>query len=262
MSVTHPHVIAAVAAALFGFVIGSFVGVVADRVPRSLSIVRPGSHCTSCDEPLRPIDNIPVLSYLILRGRCHSCGVRIPPRDLYVESTTAALFVVIAWRIPTMWAIPAYCVLAAGLVALSAIDLSHKRLPTPIVYITSAAAGLLVIAASFPSHRVGHLIPALIGAAACFGGFLLVWFVAPKAMGFGDVRLAGLCGGALGWLGAGSIFVGLVASFIFAGIPAVVMLARGKATRKTAIAFGPFLALGTLVAVCFGQTIAHAWVNV
>jgi leader peptidase (prepilin peptidase)/N-methyltransferase len=262
MNVAHPHAVAAIVSGLFGLVIGSFVGVVADRVPREESVVKPPSHCTSCGAQLRVVDNIPVISYLVLRGKCHSCDVRIPPVDLYVELTTALLFVAFAWRLPTLWALPSYCVLAAGLVALSVIDFAHKRLPTPIVYLTAGSAGALLVLASWPSHRFGHLVGAAIGAGACFAVFLLIWFVAPKAMGFGDVRLAGLCGGALGWLGSGAVAVGMVGAFLFAGVPAVVMLILGKANRKTAIAFGPFLALATIVGVCFGETIAHAWLTI
>jgi leader peptidase (prepilin peptidase)/N-methyltransferase len=261
MNVADPHAVVAVVAAVFGLIIGSFVGVVADRVPRKESIVRPSSHCTSCGAALRTVDNVPVVSYLVLRGRCRSCGVHIPPRDLYVELATAVLFAAIAWRLPTFWALPAYCLLAAGLVALSAIDVAHKLLPRPVLYVTAAIFTVGLVLASWPSHRLHDLLPALIGAAACFVVFLAIWFVQPKAMGFGDVRLAALCGGALGWLGLGSVAVGMFASFVFAAVPAVVMLARGNANRKTAIAFGPFLALGTLFAVCFGPTIAHAWLH-
>ncbi len=262
MSVNDPHLLAGVVAAVFGLLIGSFAGVVADRVPRKESVVRPPSHCTSCAAPLRTIDNVPVVSYLLLGGKCHACGVRIPPRDLYVELTTAVLFAGMAWRLPTFWALPAYSLLAAGLVALSAIDFQHRLLPRPVLYVTAAIFAVLVVAASWPSHRFGHLTDALIGAGACFVVFLAIWFVSPKAMGFGDVRLAALCGAALGWISLPSIAVGMVAAFILAGIPAVAMLARGKADRKTALAFGPYLALGTMVAVCFGPAIAHAWVNV
>lgn len=261
MSIPTPHLLAGIVAAVFGLVIGSFAGVVADRVPRKESIVSPASHCTACAAPLRTIDNVPVVSYLLLGGRCHRCGVRIPPRDLYVELATAVIFAGVAWRLPTFWALPAYSLLAAGLVALSAIDLEHRLLPRPVLYTTAAIFAVLVVAASWPSHRFGHLLPALIGGAACFLVFLIIWFVSPKAMGFGDVRLAALCGAALGWISLATVLVGMVAAFILAGVPAIALLARGKADRKTALAFGPYLALGTMVAVCFGPSIAHAWTN-
>jgi leader peptidase (prepilin peptidase)/N-methyltransferase len=254
--------VAAVVAGVFGLLIGSFVGVVADRVPRKESIVRPPSHCTSCDAPLRTLDNIPVVSYLVLRGRCHACGAHIPPRDLFVELITAASFAILAWRLPTFWAVPAYCLLAAGLVALSAIDFEHKLLPRTVLYVTAGISGVLLVLASLPSHRLHDLLVAAIGGAICLVGFLVIWFVAPRAMGFGDVRLAALGGAALGWLGLGAVAVGMLGAFVFAGVPAIMMLASGKADRKTAIAFGPYLALGTVVAACFGPAIAHAWVRI
>jgi leader peptidase (prepilin peptidase) / N-methyltransferase len=262
VDLAHPHAVAAVIAGVFGLLIGSFVGVVADRVPRKESVVRPPSHCTSCAAPLRTFDNIPVVSYLVLRGRCHACGAHIPPRDLVVELITAGTFATLAWRLPTFWALPAYCLLAAGLVALSAIDLQHRLLPRPVLYITAAISGVLLILASWPSHRFHDLLVAAIGGAACFAVFFLIWFVAPRAMGFGDVRLAGLGGAALGWLGLGAVGVGVFGAFLFAGVPALVMLATGKANRKTAVAFGPYLALGTVVGACFGLVIAHAWVSI
>jgi leader peptidase (prepilin peptidase)/N-methyltransferase len=262
VDLTHPHAVAAVVAGVLGLVIGSFVGVVADRVPRQESLVRPPSHCTSCEAPLRPFDNIPVFSYLVLHGRCHGCGGYIPPRDLFVELVTAASFATLAWRLPTFWAVPAYCLLVAGLVALSAIDLEHKLLPRRVLYVTAGISGVLLVLASWPSHRFEHLLIAAIAAGACFAVFFVIWFVAPRAMGYGDVRLAGLCGAALGWLGLGAVGVGMLGAFVFAGVPAVIMLATGKAGRKTALAFGPYLALGTVVAACFGPTIAHAWVGI
>ncbi|MGH9304769.1 MAG: prepilin peptidase, partial [Acidimicrobiales bacterium] len=105
------------------------------------------------------------------------------------------------------------------------------------------------------------LLIALIGAAACFVGFFAVFFIAPKAMGFGDVRMAGLCGGFLGWLGGGVVLVGIVMSFLLAGIPAIALLSAGKVGRKTQVPFGPFLAAGTLAGVLFGPVLAHVWLH-
>lgn len=261
MTADGTHVLAAVAAGLFGLALGSFAGVLADRVPRGESIVRPPSHCTSCGTPLRPLENVPVVSYLALRGRCRVCGARIPAQDLVVEIATAALFVALAWRLPTLWALPAYAVLATGLVALSVVDLEHKRLPTAIVYGTAAVGAPLLVIASVVSHRYGSLVTAAIGAGACFVVFLGIWFAVPRGMGFGDVRLAALCGGWLGWLGAAVIPVGVLAGFLLAGVPAIVMLATRKVTRKTQLAFGPFLAGGTLLAILLGPGIAHSWLH-
>jgi len=259
MNVGHPHAVAAVVSGVVGLAVGSFAGVVADRVPRKESVVRPASHCTSCGSPLRARDNMPVVSYIALRGRCHSCGARIPPRDLYVELATVALFVLVAWRLPYLWALPSYLVVTAGLVALSAIDLEQRRLPTPVIVGTALVAAPLLVLASGMTGRWNALLVAAVSAAACFAAFFAVFFAVPKGMGFGDVRLAALVGGWLGWLGAGVVPVGILAGFVLAGVPAIALLVVGKVTRKTRIAFGPFLAAGAVVGFCFGPAIVHSW---
>lgn len=259
MNVGHPHAVAAVVSGVVGLAAGSFAGVVADRVPRKESVVRPASHCTACQAPLRVRDNIPVVSYILLRGRCHSCGVRIPPGDLIIELVTVAVFILIGWRLPTLWALPSYLVVATGLVALGAIDLQHHRLPTPVIYATALVATPLLVFASGMTDRWNSLAVAFIGAAGCFAAFFAVFFAVPKGMGFGDVRLAALCGGWLGWLGASVIPVGILAGFLLAGLPAIALVVVGKATRKSRLAFGPFLAAGAVVGICFGRAILASW---
>jgi leader peptidase (prepilin peptidase)/N-methyltransferase len=253
------HLLAAIPAALVGLAVGSFGGVLADRVPRGDSIVHPPSHCDSCDAPLRGLDNVPVVSYLVLQGRCRSCGATIPPRDLILELVTAALFALLAWRVPSFWALPAYCVFAAGLVSLSAIDIKLHRLPTPIVYWTAGLGGVLLGVASAATGDWDRLLQGLIAGAACFAVFFAIYFAVPKGMGFGDVRLAGLCGAFLGWLGLRTVPIGLLAAFVIAGAPAIVLLVLGKVNRKTQLPFGPFLAAGALIGVAFGAPILHAF---
>ena len=249
------HALAAVAAGLFGLAVGSFVGVVVDRVPKGASVVSPGSHCDACETPLRSVDNVPVLSYLVLRGRCRNCGATIPPRDLVFELVTAGLFVLLALRLPSLWALPAYAVFAAALVALAAIDLKLRRLPTPIIYWTAGVGGALLVLASAATGDWHALGVAAIGAAACFAAFFAVFFAVPKGMGFGDVRLAALCGAFLGWIGPRVVPLGIFAGFVVAGLPALVLVVAGKATRKSQLPFGPYLAVGALIGVCFGQAI-------
>ena len=253
---------AVVITGLVGLPVGSFVGVVVDRVPRKASIVAPPSHCDACDTPIRPVDNIPVVSYLVLRGRCRSCGAKIPPRDLYLEILTALLFAAVAWRAPSVWAIPAFAVLAAALVAVAAIDLEHMRIPTPIIYATAALGAPLLVLASAGTHRWSALVSAAIGAAAAFGAFFALFYAVPRGIGFGDVRLAGLCGGFLGWIGYREVLVGVLLSFILAGIPAVVLLVLHRVQRRTQFPFGPFLAAGTMLTVLWGPTLVHAWSQV
>lgn len=250
---------AVIVAAIAGLAVGSFVGVVADRVPRKESVVSPPSHCVACGIAVRPADNIPVFSYLVLKGRCRACGVRIPARDALLEVVTAALFALVAWRAPSLWAIPAYAVLAASLVAITAIDLEHLRIPTPIVYATLTVGSPLLVVASAGTHRWPALLSALIGGAAAFLAFFALFYAVPKGIGFGDVRLSGLCGVFLGWIGYREVALGFILAFLIAGIPAVVLLAMGRVNRRTQIPFGPFLAAGTMISVLFGVSIVQAW---
>ena len=249
------------AAGVFGLVIGSFIGVVVDRLPRQESIVSPPSHCVACSAPVRAYDNIPVVSYVVLRGRCRACGARIPPRDALLELGIGILFVLLAWRLSSAWALPAYCVLAAAVVGISAIDVEHMRIPSTLVYSTAVLGAPLLVLASAGTHRWSALLGALIGGAVAFAAFFTLFFAVPKGIGFGDVRLAGLCGGFLGWMGYREVIVGFLISFIVAGVPAAVLLAMHKVNRRTQIPFGPFLAAGTVITVLFGAPVIHAWAS-
>ena len=246
-------------AGVVGLAIGSFVGVITDRLPRSESIVSPPSHCVACSAPIRAYDNIPVVSYLVLRGRCRDCGAQIPPRDAILELVTAILFVLVAWRVTSVWEVPAYCLLSASLVAISAIDIEHMRIPSAIVYTTAALGAPLLVLASAGTHRWSALLSALVGGAAAFAAFFALFIAVPKGIGFGDLRLAGLCGAFLGWIGYREVIAGFLLSFILAGVPAIVLLAMRKVERRTRIPFGPFLAAGTIVTVLFSGPIVHAW---
>ena len=246
---------------VFGLLIGSFVGVVVDRVPRKESIVSPPSHCVACEAPIRPYDNIPVISYVALRGRCRACHTRIPPRDALLELGTGILFVLLAWRLGSAWALPAYCVFAATAVAISAIDIEHMRIPSAVVYATAVLGAPLLVLASAGTHDWSALESAAIGGAGAFATFFALFYAVPKGIGFGDVRFAGLCGGFLGWLGFREVVAGFLISFVVAGVPAALLLAMHKVKRQTKIPFGPFLAAGTVIAVLFGAPIIHAWSN-
>ena len=246
---------------VFVLLIGSFVGVVVDRVPRKESIVSPPSHCVACEAPIRPYDNIPVISYVALRGRCRACHTRIPPRDALLELGTGILFVLLAWRLGSAWALPAYCVFAATAVAISAIDIEHMRIPSAVVYATAVLGAPLLVLASAGTHDWSALESAAIGGAGAFATFFALFYAVPKGIGFGDVRFAGLCGGFLGWLGYREVVAGFLISFVVAGVPAALLLAMHKVKRQTKIPFGPFLAAGTVIAVLFGAPIIHAWSN-
>lgn len=254
----HFHLAVAIPLGLVGLAVGSFGGVVADRVPRGESLLRPGSHCDACGDPLRRRDNIPVVSYLVLRGRCHSCGHPIPPTDLLLELATAVVFVLLSWRLTSLWALPAYGVFSAGLLMLSAVDFRLRRLPTPIVYWTTGLGAALLVVASAGTGDWNRLLTGAIGGAACQAVFFAVFLAVPKGMGRGDVRLAGLCGLMLGWLGLRVVPLGMLLGFLLAALPAVALVALGRASRKSQIPFGPYLAAGAIIGALFGPAILQA----
>ncbi len=255
------HLLAAIPAGVIGLVMGSFAGVLIDRVPHGDSISKPGSHCGSCDAPIAPRDNIPVLSYLLLRGKCRSCGAKIPPWTMIIEIVTCLLFAAVTVRLASFAALPAYLVFVTALVSLSAIDIQHRRLPSVIIYWAGGIGAALLVVASAVLGDWAAMLHALIGAAAAFLAFFAIYLAVPRGMGFGDVRLSALCGLFLGWLGLRVVPIGILAGFVLAGLPALLLVIMGKANRKTQFPFGPYLAAGAVVGVLFGPAIAHWWVT-
>lgn len=247
-----------VPAAVVGVVIGSFLNVVIHRVPRGESVVRPASRCPGCSTSIRRRDNVPVLSWLLLRGRCRDCRTPIPWRYPFVELATGVVFALIAARVGVSWALPAYLYFGAVAVALTVIDLDVQRLPDAIVgpsYLVGA--GLLGVA-SAGSGDWAALVRAGIGGVALFGLYALVVVVYPKGMGLGDVKLAGVLGMYLGWWGWDALAVGAFAAFLFGGlVGAVVMAVVGKG-RGTRIPFGPWMLLGAASALFISSPVA-AW---
>ena len=238
---------------VYGLIIGSFLNVVIWRVPRRESIVKPASHCPGCDQKIANRDNVPVVSWLLLRGRCRNCGTAISVRYPFIELFTAVLFAAIGARFAHSWALPAYLVLAAALVALSAIDLEHYILPNRILYPTDAAAIVLLAVASAATHDWGAFARALMAGAVAFLIFFVIHTISPRGMGFGDVRLAFLLGLALGWLGWGEVAGGLFAGFLYGAVVGSVLIATKIRGRKQQIPFGPFLATGAMTFVLFGS---------
>src|SRR3954466_5240525 len=180
--------------ALIGLVVGSFLNVVIHRVPRGQSIVRPRSHCPACENGIRPRDEIPVLSWLILRGRCRDCGVGISMRYPLVELLTAVVFVCLALRFGPSSTLPAYLYLGAVSVALALIDLDTKRLPDAITLPSYPIGVALLAVAAVGDSSWSPLLRGLIGLAAMYAFYFALRFAYPKGMGFGDVKLAGVLG--------------------------------------------------------------------
>jgi leader peptidase (prepilin peptidase)/N-methyltransferase len=244
-----------VLAAVGGLLIGSFLTVVVDRVPRGASIVAPGSACANCGLRLHPVDLVPLFSWLALRGRCRRCRTAIGVEAPLLEVATALVFALLAWRFGARWELGAFCVFAAGLIALSAIDLRIKRLPRQITYVTLACGVPLLVVAALVRHEPHRIATMAFGAVLALVIMLAVYVASRGGMGDGDVRLSPLIGAFLGWLNPGIVPIGLLFGFFAGALVGVVLLAIGSAGRKTALPFGPFLALGAIVAVFAGQSV-------
>ena len=239
------------AATVLGALIGSFLNVVIHRLPLGESLVTPGSHCPACDAPVRSFDNVPVLSWLVLRGRCRSCGAPISVRYPAVELLTAATFAaVVAVRgfDDGLWLELPF---VACLIALAGIDLDHKLLPNKIVYPMAAyglVVSLIVVTDDFPEH--------LIAGVGAFAFLLLAVLAYPSGMGMGDVKLAGAMGLYLGV----SVIPALLAAFLTGTVFGLAVIAReGAQARKKAVPFGIFLAIGGLVGVLAGPELIDVY---
>ena len=234
-----------------GLALGSFLGVVAARVPLRRSIVRPGSACMSCETPISWYDNVPVVSYALLRGRCRKCGVRIPPRDLFIELTTALLLVgcVLAFGFTLRTA--AAAIGCAALVVVTATDIERRIVPNNVVLPAAAAVlALDTVWRPSPEWAIGAL---------GFAGFLFVVALAyPGGMGMGDVKLALLIGALLGR----TTPVGFMLALLLSLVPTLYRIARhGQGARKLKIPFAPFLAAGAVIALFAGEAILHAYLH-
>ena len=241
---------------VLGLLIGSFLNVVVWRVPRGESVVRPPSACPGCGTQIRPRDNVPVLGWLLLRGRCRDCSEPISARYPLVEAGTGLLFAVMAWRFGYDWVLPAYLYLVAVGVALALIDLDTRRLPDVLTLPSYPVAGALLAAAAVMDDRGDDFLRAVVGGAIAFGLYFALWFAYPAGMGFGDVKLSGVLGLYLGFLGYGELAVGIFLGFMLGAVVGVIIMGVGRGGRKTAVPFGPFMLAGTLLGILVGREIA------
>jgi leader peptidase (prepilin peptidase)/N-methyltransferase len=249
------------ASGVLGLLVGSFLNVVVWRVPRGESVVSPPSACPGCGHGIRTFDNVPILSWLLLRGRCRDCGATISPRYPLVELATAVLFGLTAWRLGAVWELPAYLYLAAIAVALTLIDIDVRRLPNAIVLPSYGVAAVLLLVPAVAEGEWDAYVRALLGAVILFAGYFALAFAYPAGMGFGDVKLAGVLGMYLGWLGWGELATGAFLGFLLGGVWGAGLLIAKRAGRKSAIPFGPFMLAGALLGVFVGGAIARAYVD-
>lgn len=249
----------AISCAVLGLAVGSFLNVVIARVPRKESVVTPRSRCPGCSAPIAPRDNVPVLSWLLLRGRCRSCAEPISPRYPLVEVGTAALFAATAVRFGADAALPAFLVFVAALIAITAIDLELFIVPNRIVYPTLFASAPMLLTAATVDGDWKSAREAAIGGVLAFGLFLVIHLISPRGMGFGDVRLSGVIGMFLGWLSVPHVLLGLFLAFLLASVIGVGLIAVKLRSRKDHIPFGPFLALGAVLAVLAGDPLLRVY---
>jgi leader peptidase (prepilin peptidase)/N-methyltransferase len=251
--------VVAVLAGLLGLAIGSFLNVVAARVPAGRSVVNPPSACPKCDNPSRPRDNVPVLGWLLLRGKCRDCAEPISVRYPIVEAATGVLFAVTALTIGVTSALPAFLLLAALTVVLTVIDLDTLRLPDAIVLPAYPAAAVLLSITSL-TDGFAPLGRALLGGLVLWGAYFALWFgTGGRGMGYGDVKLAGLLGAYLAFLGWGPLVIGAFGAFVVGGLVGLGLMVSGRVSRGTRIPFGPYMFAGAWIGILAGDAIWHGY---
>lgn len=265
-----------VLAAVLGLLLGSFLNVVVYRVPIGRSIVSPPSACPNCDTEIAPWDNIPVLSWILLRGECRTCSAPISARYPLVELATSASFALVALGfapacfaattsagvVAAVLVMVSFLYLAAITIALALIDLDVHKLPNVIVVPAYAVSAALFAAASILSGDFGPLIGSGIAMAGLFLLYLVMALVYPGGMGLGDVKLAGVLGIYLGWAGWGAVAVGAFSAFLLAGVFLIILIATKRAGRKSGIPFGPWMFAGAWLGIVIGNSVFASYLSI
>ena len=265
-----------VLAAVLGLLLGSFLNVVVYRVPIGKSIVLPPSACPHCDSEIAPWDNIPVLSWILLRGKCRTCSAPISARYPLVELATSTSFTLVALgfapacfaartsadAVAAVLVMVSFLYLAAITIALALIDLDVHKLPNVIVVPAYAVSAALFAAASILSGDFGPLIGSGIAMAGLFISYLVMALVYPGGMGLGDVKLAGVLGIYLGWAGWGAVAVGAFSAFLLAGVFSIILIATKRAGRKSGIPFGPWMFAGAWLGIVIGNSVFASYLSI
>ncbi|MEW6675663.1 MAG: prepilin peptidase [Nitrospirota bacterium] len=242
---------------LFGSIVGSFLNVCIYRIPRNLSIIIPSSRCPSCDSPVKPWDNIPILSYIFLGGRCRACKARISFRYPFVELLNAVLYIMVLWRFGSGWHTLIYFVFCSALIVIAFIDLDFQIIPDRITLIgilIGLITGSFLLPDPFLRYSALGYKSSIIGFLVGGGFFYAVAVLSRGGMGGGDIKMMAMVGSLMGWKSV--LLTTFLGSLVGAVFGTFLMLFKGKG-RKTKIPFGPFLALGSVITLFYGQEILY-----
>ena len=257
-------------AVVLGLMFGSFASAAAYRIPRNESFVTGRSKCPNCGSTITAIENIPVFSYMFLRGRCRHCGAKISIRYPLIELGTGLLFGLAAWKFGAEAETAIYCAFFWVLVVLTIIDIEHHLLPTRVIYPALLVGAVALMVTTLVRDDTDRILDMVIGAAVFGGIFFVIFYAAPKGgFGFGDVRLALLLGTFVGYLGApGLVLVAMFMSFLTGALIGITLKWRedrgreeGAPLRKAKIPFGPYMALGSVIAIFWGQRILDGYLG-
>ncbi|HEX5017960.1 MAG TPA: prepilin peptidase [Actinomycetes bacterium] len=246
---------------VFGLLVGSFLNVVIARVPDGDSVVAPRSRCPHCLTEIAAFDNVPVISWLVLRGRCRHCREPISVRYPLVEIANAILWLAMVWASGWSAELPAYLYFASVGLALAVIDLDTKRLPNVLTLPSYAVVGVLLLLPAVVDDQWSAYLRAWLAALALFAFYFLLVVIYPKGMGLGDVKLAGVLGLVLGWLGWAELVVGGFLGFLLGAVVGGLLMLVRRAGRKSKIPFGPFMLLGALLAILWGADLWDLYVE-
>ncbi len=246
---------------ILGAVIGSFLNVCIYRMPRGLSIISPPSHCPSCERPIAFYDNIPIISFLILRGRCRNCKWKIPLRYPAVEFLNGLLYVLVAYRFGFDWIDIAYFAFVSSMIVIAFIDIDHQIIPDRITFLgilVGFILGSTILIDPFSRPLLLGMKASAIGLILGAGLFLLIAVLSRGGMGGGDIKMMGMVGAFLGWKGV--LLTTFIGSLTGAVIGVSLMIFKGKG-RKAKIPFGPFLAIGAVVSLFLGQELLRFYLH-
>jgi len=248
---TIPYPVLAGAVFCFGLAVGSFANVCIHRLPRKESVVFPGSHCPACSAAVRPLDNIPVISYIALGGKCHDCATRISPIYPVIETVTAVLLLAGFFKFGPSFDFLVYAVVAPALVIITAIDIEHQIIPD-VITLPGIALGLVV-----GTYTIGYA-DSLLGFFAGGGLFYLLAVLSNGGMGGGDIKYIAAVGALLGWQ---KVLLVIFIGALLGSVVGVFQITVQKKSRKSLIPFGPFLATGTLVTLFYGNSLIRLYLD-